>query len=61
VGGIGSLPGAMIGGVAIGIAQSLAIGYLSSGYQDVIVFAILVVFMLIRPSGLFGTPTLQKV
>jgi branched-chain amino acid transport system permease protein len=61
VGGIGSLPGAMIGGVAIGIAQSLAIGYLSSGYQDVIVFAVLVVFMLLRPSGLLGKPVLQKV
>jgi len=61
VGGIGSIPGAMVGGVAIGIAQSLAIGYLSSGYQDVIVFGVLIVFMLIRPSGLFGTPVLQKV
>jgi branched-chain amino acid transport system permease protein len=51
----------MFGGLAIGVAQVLATGYLSSGYQDVIVFAILVVFMLVRPSGLFGAPALQKV
>ena len=61
VGGIGSIPGAMFGGLAIGVAQAFATGYLSSAYQDVIVFAILVVFMLVRPSGLFGAPVLQKV
>jgi branched-chain amino acid transport system permease protein len=61
VGGIGSIPGAMLGGLTIGVAQAFATGYLSSAYQDVIVFAILVVFMLVRPSGLFGTPVLQKV
>jgi branched-chain amino acid transport system permease protein len=61
VGGIGSIPGAMFGGLAIGVAQAFATGYLSSAYQDVIVFAILVVFMLVRPSGLFGAPALQKV
>src|SRR5881227_765714 len=61
VGGIGSIPGAMFGGLTIGVAQAFATGYLSSAYQDVIVFAILVVFMLVRPSGLFGAPALQKV
>ena len=61
VGGIGSIKGAMFGGLAIGVAQAFATGYLSSAYQDVIVFAILVVFMLARPSGLFGTPVLHKV
>ena len=61
VGGIGSISGAMFGGLAIGVAQAFATGYLSSAYQDVIVFAILVVFMLVRPSGLFGAPVLQKV
>jgi branched-chain amino acid transport system permease protein len=61
VGGIGSIPGAMFGGLTIGVAQAFATGYLSSAYQDVIVFAILVVFMLVRPSGLFGAPVLQKV
>src|SRR5919201_1266686 len=46
VGGIGSIKGAMIGGLAIGIAQAYATGYLSSAYQDVIVFALLVVILL---------------
>ena len=61
VGGIGSIPGAMIGGLAIGIGRAFSIGYVSSSYQDVIVFAILIAFLLLRPSGLFGTPAPQKV
>jgi len=61
VGGIGSIPGAMIGGLAIGIGRAFSIGYISSSYQDVIVFAILIGFLLLRPSGLFGTPAPQKV
>ena len=61
IGGIGSIKGAMWGGLTIGVAQAFATGYLSSAYQDVIVFAVLVVVMLVRPTGLFGTPALQKV
>jgi len=61
VGGIGSIKGAMLGGLTIGVAQAFATGYLSSAYQDVIVFALLVVVLLARPTGLFGTPALQKV
>ena len=61
VGGIGSIPGAMLGGVAIGLAKAFAIGYWLSAYQDVIVFGILIVFLLIRPSGIFGVPAPQKV
>src|SRR5438034_557700 len=61
IGGIGSIKGAMWGGLTIGVAQAFATGYLSSAYQDVIVFAVLVVVMLVRPSGLFGAPALQKV
>jgi branched-chain amino acid transport system permease protein len=61
VGGIGSLPGAMLGGLAIGIGRSFSIGYVSSSYQDVIVFAILIAFLLLRPAGMFGTPAPQKV
>ena len=61
IGGIGSIKGAMWGGLMIGVAQAFATGYLSSAYQDVIVFAVLVVVMLVRPTGLFGTPALQKV
>jgi branched-chain amino acid transport system permease protein len=55
VGGIGSLPGAVFGGLLIGLAEAFATGYLSSTFQQAIVFA------LIRPSGLLGQPTLQKV
>jgi branched-chain amino acid transport system permease protein len=61
VGGIGSMPGAMLGGLAIGLARAFAIGYVSSAYQDVIVFGILIVFLLVRPSGIFGIPAPQKV
>ena len=61
VGGIGSLPGAMLGGLAIGIGRSFSIGFLSSAYQDVIVFGILIAFLLLRPSGIFGVPAPQKV
>ena len=61
VGGIGSLPGAMIGGLAIGIGRAFAIGFVSSSYQDVIVFGILIIVLLLRPSGIFGTPAPQKV
>ena len=61
VGGIGSIPGAMLGGLAIGLTKSFAIGYWSSAYQDVIVFCILIVFLLARPSGIFGVPAPQKV
>ena len=61
VGGIGSIPGAMIGGLAIGLGRALSVGYVSSAYQDVIVFAILIGVLLLRPSGIFGTPAPQKV
>ena len=61
VGGIGSIPGAMLGGLAIGLGRAFSIGYVSSSYQDVIVFVILIAFLLLRPSGIFGTPAPQKV
>ena len=61
VGGIGSLPGAMLGGLVIGLGRAFATGFISSAYQDVIVFGILIAFLLIRPSGIFGVPAPQKV
>jgi branched-chain amino acid transport system permease protein len=61
VGGIGSLPGAMLGGLLIGLAESFVTGYISSTYSNLIVFGILIVVMLIRPSGLLGRAQLQKV
>jgi branched-chain amino acid transport system permease protein len=61
VGGIGNIQGAMLGGMVIGVAETLTIGYLSSTFQNLIVFAVLVLFMLFRPSGILGSPALQKV
>jgi branched-chain amino acid transport system permease protein len=61
VGGIGSIPGAMLGGFLIGLAESFITGYISSTYTNLILFGILIVFMILRPSGLLGRVQLQKV
>jgi branched-chain amino acid transport system permease protein len=61
VGGIGSIPGAMLGGLLIGLAESFVTGYISSTYTHLLVFALLIVVMLLRPSGLLGRAQLQKV
>ena len=61
VGGIGSIPGAMLGGLLIGLAEAFITGYVSSTYTNLFVFAILIVVMLARPSGLLGQAQLQKV
>ena len=61
VGGIGSIPGAMLGGLLIGVAESFVTGYISSTYSNLIVFGILIVVMLLRPTGLLGRAQLQKV
>ncbi len=61
VGGIGSIPGAMIGGIFIGLSESYSQSYISSRNSDLIVFGILIAVMLIRPQGIFGQPPLQKV
>ena len=61
LGGIGSLPGAMLGGLLIGIIEALWSGYFSSAYKDVAVFGILILVLILRPSGLLGRPALEKV
>src|SRR5215211_369516 len=61
VGGIGSIPGAMLGGILIGLAEAFITGYVSSTFQDVFVFSILIVLLLVRPSGLLGKADIQKV
>jgi branched-chain amino acid transport system permease protein len=61
VGGIGSIPGAMIGGIFIGLCESFSSSYISSQYSDLIVFGILIATMLVRPVGIFGQRPLQKV
>ena len=54
VGGIGSIPGAMLGGLLIGLAEAFSAGYISSTFQDLIVFSILIAVLLFRPTGLLG-------
>jgi branched-chain amino acid transport system permease protein len=61
VGGIGSIPGAVLGGLLIGVAESFITGYISSTYTNLLVFLLLIAVMLIRPSGLLGRAQLQKV
>ena len=61
VGSIGSIPGAMIGGVFIGLCEAFASSYISTEYTDLIVFGILIAVMLVKPTGIFGRPALQKV
>ena len=61
VGGIGNIPGAMLGGIVIGLAEAFATGYVSSTFQDAIVFSILIAVMIVRPAGLLGTRAIQKV
>jgi branched-chain amino acid transport system permease protein len=61
VGGIGSIAGAVLGGFIIGLAESFITGYVTSTYTNLIVFGILIAVMILRPSGLLGRVTLQKV
>lgn len=61
LGGIGSLPGAMLGGVILGLAEGLFSGFVNSDYKDVFAFSLLILVLIFRPSGLLGRPTVEKV
>ncbi len=61
LGGIGSLPGAMLGGVLLGLCEEMVVGYISSTYRDAFAFGILIVILLFRPSGLLGSTIREKV
>lgn len=61
LGGIGSLPGAMLGGLLIGVIESLWSGYVSVEYKDVAAFMILILILIVRPNGLLGKPEIEKV
>jgi branched-chain amino acid transport system permease protein len=61
IGGIGSIPGAMAGGLILGFAEAYTQGYWDTRWSDLAVFSILIVFMLFRPQGLFGRPDITKV
>lgn len=60
-GGIGSIPGAMIGGILLGIIEILGKAYISSQVADAIVFAVLIIVLLVKPTGLFGKNIQEKV
>ena len=61
LGGIGSIPGALLGGLSIGLLETLSKAYISTTFSDAIVFGILIVILLIKPSGLLGKVTREKV
>ncbi|HZJ84748.1 MAG TPA: branched-chain amino acid ABC transporter permease [Syntrophomonadaceae bacterium] len=61
LGGIGSIPGAMIGGITIGVLEIFGVAYLSSSYKDAIAFAILILVLIIRPQGILGQKKIKKV
>tara|TARA_R110002110_G_scaffold400317_2_gene616714 strand:- start:72700 stop:73617 length:918 start_codon:yes stop_codon:yes gene_type:complete len=61
LGGIGSLPGAMLGGLILGMAESLFSGYIDVDYKDVFAFAVLILVLIFKPSGLLGSPEVEKV
>lgn len=61
LGGIGSLTGAMLGGLILGLAESLFSGYVDVDYKDVFAFSVLILVLIFKPSGLLGTPEVEKV
>jgi len=61
LGGIGSIPGAVLGGLLIGLAEQLTAGYLSPEYRDAITFVILILILLLKPEGLLGIVRVEKV
>jgi len=60
IGGFGSLPGAIVGGIIVGITESLGAGYLSGSYKDIYAFLLLIFVLMVKPTGLFGIDTKMK-
>ena len=60
IGGLGSVPGAIAGAVLLGLIETLASGYISSGLRDLIAFSLLIIILLVRPSGLLGVDVQEK-
>lgn len=61
LGGIGSIPGAVVGGIVLGIAEVVGIAFLSSSYKDAIAFGILILILIVKPTGIFGKTMKEKV
>ncbi|MBZ6072835.1 MULTISPECIES: high-affinity branched-chain amino acid ABC transporter permease LivH [Aeromonas] len=61
LGGIGSIPGAVLGGLLLGVVEAMTAGYLSTEYKDVMAFALLIFVLLFMPTGILGRPEVEKV
>jgi branched-chain amino acid transport system permease protein len=61
LGGIGNLPGAVLGGMVMGIAEVMVVGYISPNYRYAIAFVLLIVILLVRPAGILGSNVTEKV
>ena len=61
LGGIGNLPGAVVGGMVMGVAEVMVVGYLSPTYRDAIAFVLLIIILLVRPAGILGRNVAEKV
>jgi len=61
IGGFGSLPGAIVGGLVIGVVESLSGFYLPEGFKDVAAYVVVLVMLIVKPTGLFGDPMRKKV
>ena len=61
LGGVGDLPGAVVGGLCMGVLETIAAAYISSGYRNAIAFSILIIMLLLKPEGLFGQKSNIKV
>ncbi len=61
LGGIGSIPGAVLGGLILGVTEAFTAGYFSSEYKDVVAFSLLILILLFKPTGILGKPEVEKV
>ena len=61
LGGIGSIPGAMLGGIILGLSESLFAGFVNTDYKDVFAFGLLVLVLVFRPTGILGRPEVEKI
>ncbi len=61
LGGVGNITGAVVGALLLGLGETFVVGYLASSYRDALAFVLLILILLVRPNGLFGTKNLEKV